>query len=191
MTTKAEVHFDGLSCLELFKQIDITNCFLTFKFPSFAVLPKKKNIFISKKKQKTLFPDFPIGNWNFPNREIFLRDPINRESGNPSLQSLVEREGERERGGPPVICSQYRVSQSSIAVRTIYIPTNLSKWFPKEFWAAVLCKYSSGPLWARFFYSKNRVIFDDGNLICLSISQWIEKRINQWTKNGKKKQDNF
>ena len=25
MTTKAEVNFDGLSCLELFNQIDITN----------------------------------------------------------------------------------------------------------------------------------------------------------------------
>ena len=27
MTPKAEVHFDGLSCLELFNQIDVTNCF--------------------------------------------------------------------------------------------------------------------------------------------------------------------
>ena len=31
---------------------------------------------------------FPIVNWNFTNREIFLLDPKNWESGNPSLQSL-------------------------------------------------------------------------------------------------------
>ena len=37
------------------------------------------------KRLKRPFPDFPIGIWNFPNREIFLRDPINRESGNPKF----------------------------------------------------------------------------------------------------------
>ena len=42
---KAEVHFDGLSCLELFKQIDITNCFPNLQISCFLIFCQKNVLF--------------------------------------------------------------------------------------------------------------------------------------------------